>query len=215
MMDQYRTIVFDCDGVILDSNKVKTEAFYQAALPYGEEAARALVQYHVSNGGISRYVKFEAFLSELAPAGTPGPGLDELLERYASSVKQGLLECRVTEGLDELRAATPKASWLVASGGDQNELRSVFAQRELASLFDGGIFGSPDDKKVILQRELAALPDDKPALFIGDSRYDHEVAQTFGLDFVFVSQWTEFSGWEAYCRSHGIPVVDAPRDLLS
>ena len=27
---QYDTIAFDCDGVILDSNKVKTEAFFNA-----------------------------------------------------------------------------------------------------------------------------------------------------------------------------------------
>ncbi|NLC22432.1 MAG: HAD family hydrolase, partial [Halomonadaceae bacterium] len=30
----YLTLVFDCDGVVLDSNRVKTEAFYQATLPY-------------------------------------------------------------------------------------------------------------------------------------------------------------------------------------
>jgi len=54
----YKTLVFDCDGVILNSNKLKTQAFYQATLPYGESKAQAMVNYHVQNGGISRYRKF-------------------------------------------------------------------------------------------------------------------------------------------------------------
>lgn len=59
---EYKTLVFDCDRVILNSNKVKTEAFYQSALAYGEQAAQALVEYHIANGGISRYKKFAYFL---------------------------------------------------------------------------------------------------------------------------------------------------------
>ena len=50
---EYLTLVFDCDGVLLDSNKVKTDAFYKSALPYGENAANELVSYHKENGGIS------------------------------------------------------------------------------------------------------------------------------------------------------------------
>ena len=61
----YSTLVFDCDGVVLDSNKVKTEAFYQATLPYGKSAAQAMVDYHVANGGVSRYKKFTYFLQQI------------------------------------------------------------------------------------------------------------------------------------------------------
>lgn len=215
MISQYKTIVFDCDGVILDSNNVKTDAFYQAALPYGEDAAEALVRYHVANGGISRYIKFDVFLSDIVPAGTSGPGLDELLDSYASHVKQGLRECRIAGGLEALRAASPSATWLVASGGDQNELRDVFVQRGLAGLFDGGIYGSPDDKKVILRRELAEAPHRFPALFVGDSRYDHVVASEFGLDFVFIYQWTELAEWQSYCEAHGVPSISEPVCLLA
>jgi len=55
----YKTLVFDCDGVVLNSNKIKTQAFYEATKQFGHESAQALVDYHVANGGISRYAKFE------------------------------------------------------------------------------------------------------------------------------------------------------------
>lgn len=166
----YTTLVFDCDGVVLDSNKVKTEAFYQATLPYGKAAARDMVDYHVANGGVSRYKKFAHFLEKIAPNHTTqqGPDLEALLQAYAGYVREGLLSCEAASGLEALRRQTPNARWLIVSGGDQAELRDVFAQRGIAKWFDGGIFGSPDTKDEILARELASGNIQPPALFLGD-----------------------------------------------
>ncbi|EJL6923793.1 HAD family hydrolase, partial [Vibrio cholerae] len=189
-LTQYQTLVFDCDGVVLNSNKVKTEAFFKAALPYGEAAAQKLVDYHVSRGGISRYKKFEWFVQEVV-AGKSGPDLPQLLATYANEVRHGLLTCEIATGLAELRANTQHCTWLIVSGGDQQELREVFAKRGLDHFFDGGIFGSPDSKDSILAREIALSNITKPALFLGDSQYDHRVATTACLDFVFLSGWSE------------------------
>jgi phosphoglycolate phosphatase-like HAD superfamily hydrolase len=210
----YRTLVFDCDGVVLNSNKVKTKAFYEAALPYGEGPAQALVEHHVANGGVSRYSKFEHFLNQLVPSDTVGPGLDQLLDVYARKVREGLIECEADSGLLELREQTTSTSWLIVSGGDQAELREVFSEKGLAQLFDGGIYGSPDTKVEILARELREGRILGPALFIGDSRYDHETSVNAGLDFVFVNQWTEFAEWKSYCDKHNVKSVGSLCDLV-
>ena len=154
-LQHYATIVFDCDGVVLNSNAVKTRAFYEAALPYGEEAARALVAYHTANGGISRYKKFTHFLETIVPAlaHQPGPDLEQLLAHYAHGVRQGLLSCDVAPALQALRKATTATRWLIVSGGDQAELREVFAARDLAALFDGGIFTEVKGRPLFLVSE--------------------------------------------------------------
>lgn len=191
----YKTLVFDCDGVVLDSNKVKTDAFYQAAMPYGEAAAQALLDYHVGHGGISRYKKFARFLEELVPrhsAGVAGPDIDALLDSYAAAVRDGLANCKVAAGLELLRDKTTAARWMIVSGGDQQELQGVFSRRGLSDLFDAGIFGSPDTKDEILARLIAEGLLQRPALFLGDSRYDYEAASRAGLDFVYVSDWSEW-----------------------
>lgn len=199
-LSSYKTLIFDCDGVVLNSNRVKTDAFYAAALPYGEAAAKALVDYHVSNGGISRYKKFAYFVECIVP-GKPGPNIDELLNRYATQVRDGLISCDVSAGLQKLRKATPHARWMIVSGGDQAELRDVFGARELDQLFDGGIFGSPDTKDEILSSELACENIVAPALFLGDSKYDYQAANAAGLDFIFLSKWSEVENWEEWCLS--------------
>lgn len=181
----YKTFVFDCDGVILNSNQLKTDAFYQVALPFGKQAATDFVRYHTENGGISRYKKFAHFLKHIAPPTKHTLTLETLLNQYAQHVTDGLLNCEVAAGLEELRALTPNSRWLIVSGGDQNELRKVFSQRGLADLFDGGIFGSPDTKDEILAREIANHNIQHPALFFGDSKYDYQAATTAGLDFFY------------------------------
>lgn len=203
-LPEYRTLVFDCDGVVLNSNQVKTEAFYQAALPYGEAAAQALVDYHVANGGVSRYRKFEYLIGELLALPESLELLDALLKRYAALVYVGLRSCAVAPGLHALRERLPDANWLIVSGGDQLELREVFVERGLAPLFDGGIYGSPDAKDLILARELARGNIRTPALFLGDSRFDHKCATAAGLDFVFLSGWSEFTGWAEYFSANRV-----------
>lgn len=210
----YATLIFDCDGVILNSNKLKTAAFVAAARPYGVNAAEALAEHHMAHGGVSRYRKFEHFLRDIVGVPVEQSMLDSLLETYGRLVRKGLLTCNVDPGLGALREATSSARWMVVSAGDQDELRDIFHLRNLTKNFDGGIFGSPDTKEAILAREQANSNIQPPALFIGDSRYDHEISLQAGIDFVFASQWTEFSDWKSYQRVKAFPAVHDLRGLL-
>lgn len=216
-LSDYKTFIFDCDGVLLNSNLVKTKAFYQAALPYGEAAAQNLLEYHVANGGVSRYKKFNYFLEHIVPShisGAVDSDLDSLLSSYATLVKEGLLNCEIAVGLEELRHQTRQSRWLVVSGGDQKELRSIFTQRNLTSFFDGGIFGSPDTKDHILDRELNNENIQFPALFLGDSKYDYQAAHQAGTDFIFISGWSEVSAHREWCQENGLYSVNSISSLL-
>lgn len=220
--DQYATLVFDCDGVVLDSNRVKTEAFRQAALPWGTVPAEALVAHHVAHGGVSRYAKFAHFLDHILPQHAPdavpgrdGPDLQALLDTYAGAVREGLLTCAVADGLAELRAATPQSRWMIVSGGDQAELRDIFALRDLASLFDGGIFGSPDSKDTILDRELENGNIMQPAVFLGDSQYDFDASRRANIEFLFVSQWSEWNEGSVFREYYRFSEILSMKSLIS
>lgn len=199
----YRTIIFDCDGVLLDSNRIKTDAFYNAGLHYGEDAAQKLVDFHTLNGGVSRYEKFRWFLQEVVEE-ISGFGVDYLLEFYSEQVRASLMNCDLAHGLSELRAASPFQQWLIVSGGDQSELRDIFQRRGLSAYFDCGIFGSPSSKIEILSREVGNGNIKFPALFVGDSQYDYVAASKFSIDFIFLYSWTEFADWQNFCIENNI-----------
>ena len=166
------------------------------------------MDFHLTNGGISRYAKFEYFIDYILPVHSPGTIISErsaflsaLVTDYAEEVKSKLFKCETVQYLEELRQCMTDSRWFIVSGGDQAELREVFDKRGLTKYFDGGIFGSPNDKHSIVEGLLKSKKLESPILSFGDSRLDHEVAKTFGFDFIFVSQWTEFSDWQNYCRS--------------
>ena len=218
MMLKYRSAIFDCDGVILNSNRVKTDAFYKATLPYGKQAAEKMVAHHVANGGISRYEKFAFFLEKIAPkyaSSLHGPDLNELLRNYADVARSGLMSCDIAPSLQKLRTLTPNVTWFIVSGGDQIELREVFESRGLQELFNGGIYGSPDDKKTILTGEIDNNNIVLPGIFLGDSRVDYEAAKSSGLDFIFVSKWTEFKEWRKFCSKNNISTIETLSQLIT
>jgi len=214
LIDKYRSIVFDCDGVILNSNKIKSQAFYQSALPLGQEYANIFLKYHTQHGGISRYEKFRYLLDEIILDKIDGANIDDLLFRYSELVYDGLLTCDIAEKIYELRNSAAGKDWYIVSGGKQDELRRVFLQRGIAGLFNGGIYGSPRTKDEIFNYLIQSSRLLFPVIFIGDSRYDYEAAKRAGIDFVFASEWTEFDGWQGYCDMNKIDSINNISELL-
>ena len=124
------------------------------------------------------------------------------------------MECEVSPCLFELREKTPDTKWFVVSGGVEKELRDVFRNRSLFDLFDGGIYGGPMTKDEILNSLIKKNHIKFPALFIGDSKYDYEVASRAKLDFLFVSDWSEFKDWRNFCSSNKILSINSLCNLL-
>ncbi len=206
-INKYKTWIFDCDGVILDSNGIKTEAFYEVALPYGKDNAAALVKYHKEYGGMSRFRKFDYFFKDILKMKVFDNEFARALEKYGSLVSKKMIGCPESQGLRSFLGLIPeKIRKIVVSGGMENELRDIFAKRGLSVYFND-IYGSPDAKEVILKREQKAGMIASPSIFIGDTQYDHECAQKIGADFIFMSGYTEFDGWKHYCDVKNVIVV--------
>lgn len=214
-LDKYHTIIFDCDGVILNSNFQKIEAYRKAAISFGanEEQAQALVDHHVALTGISRHIKFKYFLSEIMRESVTEQAMNQLLKALNAQVLSLLNECEIAQGLPELRKKTKHAKWMVASGGDERELNQLFKEKKIDGYFDQGIYGSPASKHEIIETQQKK---DKflPALFLGDSLYDIQTAQKYNLDFIFISAWTDLSDWKNICNKADVPTTEKIIDLI-
>ncbi len=207
-ISEYKTIVLDCDGVVLNSNQTKIDAYYNAAKRMGgtEAQAQALVAYHIKLGSIPRNDKIQYYLTEIAPQTITPELFQQFMDTFTVILEETLMQCEVAPDLRSLKSVTPNAKWMLMSGGDQTELRTLFPKRDLADLFELGIYGGPTKKDAHLASLIADGAIQFPALFIGDSRFDHQASTGAGLDFVFVSDWTDMPNWQGYCREHAITV---------
>jgi len=194
--DGYELFVFDCDGVILDSNGIKSQAFYDVVHRFGRERAERFVAYHKLRGGVSRQEKFKYFVGEIL-------GVDksdrvslehELIEAYSLICREGLRKCSLIPGIQDFLSGLPaNVHNYVVSGGAQTEVRQALQERNLDQFFSL-ILGNPKSKQENMQQLFDAGALEGRGAYFGDARLDMELARQFGLDFVFVSgasEWAE------------------------
>ena len=197
----YRTHVFDCDGVLLDSNGAKSAAFYDVALPYGVREAEALVEFHRSAGSTGRRARWEYFFRSIV-CRHPHPGeLEDLLDRTTRRVRSRAPYPLVPGVRAYLESLT--GDRIVVSGVEKAELSELLALHGLAEQFDA-VYGSPPDKATLLAALVERGDIGLPATYYGDTFEDYQAASGAGLDFVFVHGCSE----QDFARlPAGIPVI--------
>lgn len=201
VVPSFKTAIFDCDGVILKSNRIKTQAFESALQAMGEPKPEIdqFLKYHQENGGISRYHKLTHYFAHILPRQDSTECVQHALRLYADIVNEELLDVDYVEGIIETLELfnSMNINCFVNSGGDQEELRSVFKTRKIDTYFSE-IYGSPSTKTENLMhlQKLGSLQ--KPALFFGDSKSDYDAAMKFNMEFVFIYKESEWTDHDSY-----------------
>jgi len=187
-------VFFDCDGVIFDSNGMKLAALRHALSPYPLAALESMERFWAENGGMSRYKKLEYFFRELVPVSDVAESV------HAAAARFGEFASRSYDAIEPLPEAlslvrdTGKSRAFAVSGTDEAELQAAFERKRLTPLFTE-VRGSPTTKLDHVRRiltERGAPP--ATALFIGDGGGDYQVCRTLGMPFIYLNQYSEWTG---------------------
>jgi phosphoglycolate phosphatase-like HAD superfamily hydrolase len=199
-LSKYDYLIFDCDGVIFNSNYLKSKAFADALPSEPYELVNSFVDYHQKHGGISRYEKFRYYFREMKKSPDVEKESRNAIIRFATIVKKGLIECDYVPGVLEFvkEANSLGIPLFVVSGSDEKELIDVFRQRGILNLFEK-TYGSPVNKEDNTAKVVKKISDRSRGCFFGDSKSDYVAASKYGLDFVFVSGLSE---WEENNKSN-------------
>lgn len=180
-----KCLVFDCDGVILDSVPVKTNAFGRLAEPYGSQARDMMVMYHKAHGGVSRYRKFAWFFERVLHREITPQESDAWGKKFAELCLDEVRHCPMIPGAEEvIRSWHGRLPMYVCSGAPKDELELVLRERGLFQLFNG-VYGSPPAKAELLkaivrrERELAA----GEFVMVGDAGTDRDAAEAAETQF--------------------------------
>jgi len=177
-------IVFDCDGVILESVPVKTRAFARIAEPFGPEAVDRLLMYHKVHGGVSRYKKFEWLYREVLGREITREELEDFGRRYAEISFEEVCRCALVPGAEDvLKRWLGRAPMYVCSGAPHKELNAVLQRQGLHRYFVG-VYGSPPAKTPLLRDIIRrAGVDPATTVMVGDSVTDLDAAKAVGTRF--------------------------------
>jgi phosphoglycolate phosphatase-like HAD superfamily hydrolase len=205
---EYDTVIFDCDGVLFDSNFFKEEAFLAIASKYGDESISLMNKILSQFAGSSRYFLFEKFLEIFSELSLSAPNINDLLNEFSDICLKKYKTCKRTASLHEL-SHIGKANWMVVSSSDQTELRSIMSELDIARYFNGGIYGSPCSKFEVIDREILIDLKDKNVIYFGDSQVDIDVCAKYSFDMVFLTEWSGFRNYNEMVSVSNIEAVDS------
>ena len=180
-----QAIIFDFDGVILDSAGIKLDAY--ATIYADEDPAQVaeLMRHARLHGGTTRRTKFAHYERALFGRSGDAASVERLSERYTRLVLGAVLRSAFIEGAQALLAAAQdKVDMHVVSGTPDAELRLVIAERGLAPFF-GTVWGAPATKVAAFGRILRDHRyDPARVVAIGDAMTECWAAQELGIAFL-------------------------------
>jgi len=181
-------VVFDFDGVLVESVDVKTRAFAALYSGYGSGVVAKVVAYHLEHGGISRFVKFRHFHREFL--GQPLSAAEEakLGAQFSELVEDAVVGARWIRGAREfLETWHGRLPLFVASGTPDEELKRIVGRRGMTRYF-AGVRGSPATKGEIISGFVAGHGLDRTrVLMVGDAGTDLQGALAAGVGFLGIS----------------------------
>lgn len=179
-----KAIIFDFDGVIVESMDIKTRAFAFLFKDYPEHIDE-IIKFHTVHGGLSRFVKFEWIYKNILQKRLSQKQKIELGKSFANYVYEEVVKCPFVNGaLEFLNNYYQKIRLFIVSGTPQEEIRSIVKARNLERYFIE-VFGTPKKKSALNSGILKSHRlNPEEIIVIGDSVDDYEGAREAGIRFV-------------------------------
>ena len=180
-------VLLDFDGVIVDSVRLKAQAFLDI---YREEDAASLVRVHEyvsGHGGVTRAAKFAHLERQVFGRHGDDGSVARLCLRYAQLVHEAVVVCPFVAGAERfLEVASRKTELHLISGTPRGELVDIVERRGLARCFKslhGAPMAKPEAFAAILDRNGYGCD---RVVAVGDALTEYYAAQALHIPFVAV-----------------------------
>lgn len=195
MLDNFKVILWDFDGVLMNSNAVRDIGFEKVLADYPAEQVTALMKYHKANGGLSRYVKFRYFFEVVRNESVSDEQIQELAKKFSSIMQEILFDklLLINDSIEFVQQNFSKYKMHIVSGSDGVELRSLCKYLEIDKYFIT-IEGSPTIKNELVKQLLFKYKYNCEAcVLVGDSVNDMEAARVNNISFAAYNNSALFS----------------------
>jgi len=174
MLNKYSTIFWDFDGVILNSDKVRTEGFKYVFDSYSKKEIDMLINYHIINGGLSRYEKIEYFSQKILDKKLNEQEKKQYAELYGNYCRKRLCNKNllIRSSINFIKENHKNFNFHLVSASDEKELIYLCSNLDIKKYFKS-ISGSPVNKIENIKKLLKSNNyNESKCCLIGDSIND-------------------------------------------
>tara|TARA_B100002019_G_C21274071_1_gene604134 strand:+ start:1596 stop:2231 length:636 start_codon:yes stop_codon:yes gene_type:complete len=190
-MDIKYVHIFDCDGVILDSNNFKIESLKKSLNKedFSNSDIEKILSFFKSNFGLTRdshFIKFREIINQ--NESHHDNKFRKLRTSYDLTVLRDYPKCSlIEENVEHIKKLVEKNDIYIVSASDQVELRS-FLPEKFKSVKEKNILGGPTKKS----QNLKALKNKlgNKLVYYGDSVNDARAAIDNNIKFIGLSKYS-------------------------
>ena len=171
-------IVFDFDGVIVESNKIKHDAFFEI---WNGGVSKEIIHNSLLLGG-DRYKVIDRIYETADMFRNTGYGPESFVDAYSKIVHKEIVKIGVSKNVISFLMSTNKTLF-INSTTPQNELINLCNDLKIDKYFSG-IFGTPKSKKdnfqIIFKNNDIKV---EQIVFFGDMQSDQDIADEMNIEF--------------------------------
>ncbi len=181
----YNNILFDFDGVLIDSMLIRSEGFRDIFDEYDKVDVDALLEYHNINGGLSRYHKIRYFFENILKQSISESDIQKFSNSFSEIMRERLVDNRliINDSICFIKNNYQRMFFHIVSGSDERELRYLCDKLKISHYFRS-IHGSPTYKDILVKDLLKTFGYNlSETIMIGDSVNDYTASKVNGVDF--------------------------------
>ena len=180
-----KNILFDFDGVILDSMPIRDFGFREIFKQFPKEKVEKLIDFHQKNGGWLRFIKIRYFYEDILGQEISEKEVLVYAEKFSKIMRKELIKKKylISETIEFLNWASNKYYLHIVSGSEEKELQYLCKNLEVEKYFIT-INGSPTKKGKLVQDILENYRYSKDeTILIGDSINDYQASKENSIEF--------------------------------
>ena len=197
MISDQKLLIFDMDGVVLDSLENLSNCLIESVSKFciSDKVYLEFKEFDISNPGISRFDKVNYFLDlqkDVSDYKRETVYLS-ILEEFDVLSLQARLKSEIDDAIFYFADLSDKYNLILLTNCDNHQLKIISAQFGLHKVFANKLIGTPPSKDLRMQQIIS---ENKPSktFSISDSESDAVIARRHQLDFVFIQRFARDDG---------------------
>jgi beta-phosphoglucomutase-like phosphatase (HAD superfamily) len=180
-MNKKLNIIFDFDGVVINSHLTKTLAFHDVFKVYGKNIALKAKKFHLNNIGRSRYFKFKFIFKNILRLKLTKKKIKILDEKFDFFLQKKIKKMTPSKSLiNFFRKKNQVWNLYISTGTPRAKIIKILKKKKLFEYFKK-VYGSPSSK---INHIKKIIKNNQKSIFIGDSLEDYRAAKQAKIKFI-------------------------------
>lgn len=205
-----KCVIFDFDGIIADSNKLKIDILSQILSEFFDFPKHKITDLLVTKSpGLNR----AAYIEVLEKIKETKIDKKKILSKINQRMNAALIYAKLNPYLEEMRKHNQLVKWFIITSGNANEVKSYLARHLIISYFQD-IKGGNGNKFLSYLDLLEQYNIEKDNLIvIGDGSKDYDLIKKISCLGLLVSEWSQEPEFLTTINQPNINIIDTIKNL--